>query len=121
MSKADDNDNLSGGGYLAWLFISVVTILMVTLIIPFPISLAVSLIIIIALYVIRADMGLKKTGMGDIRGWYKSVSSSGSRRGWGTDVSSSVYKALRFSCMKCGNEHRKTACPKCGSRAVKVS
>ena len=67
MSKADDNDNLSGGGYLAWLFISVVTILMVTLIIPFPISLAVSLIIIIALYVIRADMGLKKTGMGGIR------------------------------------------------------
>ncbi len=39
MSKGDDNDNLGGTNYLAWLLISLVTVIMLSLVLPFPISL----------------------------------------------------------------------------------
>jgi rubrerythrin len=32
----------------------------------------------------------------------------------------SFISSIRFYCMNCGYEHRKNACPKCGSKAVRV-
>jgi hypothetical protein len=120
MSKANDDNNPSGTNYLAWLFISLVTVLMVNLILPFPVSFVVSLIIIISIMIIRADMRLKKSGVGGIRNWYKSISSSSeSGRGWGTGYDS-LYKPMTFTCMNCGDQHKKNACPKCGSKAVRA-
>jgi hypothetical protein len=121
MSRANENDNLGGTNYLAWLFISLVTVIMLSLVLPFPISLVVSLIVIFSLNVIRADIALRKAGMGGIKGWYKSFSSFESGRGWRTGINSFPYKPLTFSCMNCGNQHNKIACPKCGSKAVRAS
>lgn len=121
MSKGKVNDNHVTKNYLAWLFISLVTVVMVSLILPFPMSFVVSLIVIISLSIIRADIALKKAGMGGISGWYKSFSSLQSSRGWNTSMNNSLYRPLKFSCMRCGNVHNRTACPKCGSKAVKAS
>lgn len=120
MGKMEDNDNLAGKSYLAWLFIFLVTVVMISLILPFPISLVVSLIFILFINVIRADIALKKAGMGGIRGWYKSFSSLESGRRWDMSNNHPLYRPLRFSCMMCGNVHNKTECPKCGSKAVRV-
>jgi hypothetical protein len=114
MSKA--NDSPFGKMYLAWFFASVVTVFMVFLILPFPISFVASLIVILALSVIRADIAMKKAGMGGIKGWYRYVTSSESAR----QDSGYLFDPIKFSCMNCGKEHNKTTCPKCGSKAVRA-
>ena len=120
MSKPEDNDNLVSKNSLAWLLVSLVTVVMVSLILPFPMSFIVSLLVIISLNIIRADITLKKAGMGGIKSWYKSYSSLQSGHGWDANMNNSLYIPLRFSCMRCGNVHNKTACPKCGSKAVRA-
>jgi hypothetical protein len=122
MTRANNrNDNPAENNSLAWLLISLVTVVALTLVLPFPISFLVSLIVIFSLSIIRANMVLKKAGMGGIKGWYKSYSSLQSGRGWGTGGDSFTYKPLTFYCMLCGNPHNKIACPKCGSKAVRAS
>jgi hypothetical protein len=101
MSNA--NGGTFGKTYLAWFFISVVTVFMVSLVLPFPISLVASLIVILALSVIRADIAMKKAGMGGINGWYRSlISSESGRRNTGY-----LLDPIKFSCMSCGEEHRR--------------
>jgi hypothetical protein len=117
MSRVNDSDSLAEKNYLAWLLL-IVTVVTLSLILPFPISLLLSLIVIFSLSIIRANMVLKRAGMGGIKGWYKSYSSLQSGRGWGTGGDSFTYKPLTFYCMLCGNPHKKIACPKCGSKAV---
>ena len=116
MSMREANDSPVGNKYLAWLIISVVTVFMVSLVLPFPISFIVSIIILLTLSVIRADIAMKKSGMGGIKCWFKSLRSS--EYGWrGTDT---LMDPIKYSCINCGNEHNKTACPNCGSKAVRA-
>ena len=120
MSKPEDNNNLVSNNSLAWLLISLVAVVILSLLLPFPISFIVSLLVIISLNIIRADVALKKAGMGGIKSWYKSYSSLQSGRGWDASMNNSLHKRLRFTCMSCGKEHNKVECPKCGSKAVSV-
>ena len=110
------NESPLGRKYLVWFFVSVVTVFMLSLILPFPISFVASIIVILALSLIRADIAMKKAGMGGIKGWYRYLTSSESGR---TDTSY-LLDPIKFSCMNCGKEHNKTACPKCGSKAVRA-
>jgi len=119
MSKINESRNPVGSNQFAWLFISLIAVVIVSVILPFPISFVVSIIIILLLSMIRANITLKKAGMGGISGWYKSMSSYETGRGWGTG-NTFGYKPLTFSCMRCGTPHNKIACPKCGSKAVSV-
>jgi len=96
MSKAEDKDKPAWKNSLGWLLISLVTVVMVSLMLPFPISFIVSLIIIISFNVIRADIALKKAGMGGIKGWYRSYSSLQSGRGWNTDMNNSLYSPSKI-------------------------
>ena len=122
MSKADDNNhNLLQKNQLAWLFVYLSIAAVLSFILPFPISWGVLLIVLISLNIIRAEMALRKAGIGGIKGWYKGFSSLGFSRGWGASNNSSTYKPLKFYCMNCGNEHKKITCPKCGSKAVRAS
>ena len=116
MSKANDSPTQNNG--LSWMLVSLVAVIIITLFLPFPKSFVVSLIVIFSLVIIRADMILKKTGAAGIKGWSESYSSFKSGRSWGT---SDKYKPLTFYCMLCGNPHKKIACPKCGSKAVRAS
>ena len=122
MSRASKaSNNIGGMNYLVWLLISLGIVVILFFVLPFPISFVVSLIVIFCLNIIRAEMTLRKAGMGGIKGWYKSFSSLQSGRGWGTGGDSFTYKPLTFYCVNCGNPHNKIACPKCGSKAVKAS
>jgi hypothetical protein len=114
MSRA--NNNIGGMNYLVWLLISLGTVVILSFVLPFPISFVVSLLVVFCLNIIRAEMMLRKAGMGGIKGLFKST---GFDRSLGTGFNSFVYHPLRFTCMNCGNEHNKIACPKCGSKAVR--
>ena len=116
MDKTNDSPAENNG--LPWMLISLVAVIIITLLLPFPISFVVSLIVIFSLTIIRGNMMLKKMGMGGVKGWSRSFSSLQSSRGWGTG---DTYKPLTFYCMLCGYPHNKIACPKCGSKAVRVS
>ena len=88
-----------------------------SLLLPFPIALGVLLIVIFSVNIIRAEIRLRKAGVGGIKGWYKSLSSSGFEP---SSSNSHLYNPIKFYCMNCGNEHRKITCPNCGSKAVKA-
>jgi hypothetical protein len=117
---AGSNYNPSRKNYLIWLFGCVATIVILPFFLPFPISFIVSLIVILCLSIFRVEMTLRNAGLGGIKGLFKSFSCSGFGRGLGTGINSPLYQPLRFSCMNCGNEHNKIACPKCGSKAVRA-
>jgi len=90
---------------------------LVSFILPFPIGLGVLLIVIFSVNIVRAEIRLRKAGVGGIKGWYDSFSSSG----FGHSTSNNhLYTPIKFCCMNCGSEHRKIACPNCGSKAVKA-
>lgn len=114
MSKA--NDNIGEKNYLTWLLISLVIAVIFSFVLPFPISFYVTLLVIFCLNIIRAEMTLRKSGMGGINGFFKSTGFGG---GLGAGINNSLFRPLKFSCMNCGNEHNKIACPKCGSKAVR--
>ena len=110
------NGSPFGRMYLALFFVSVVTVFMVSLILPLPLSLLVSIVVILCLNLIRADIAMKKAGMGGIKDWYRYVMSSKS----GRHDTGQLLDPIKFSCMNCGKQHNKTACPKCGSKAVRA-
>lgn len=120
MSKIDNNDknnNQIQKNSLIWFFIYMGIGFALSLILPFPLSLGVLVLVLFSVNIVRTEIALRKEGMGGIRGLYKSFSSLGfgSRR-----INGVVYTPLKFYCMNCGNEHRKVACPRCGSKAVKA-
>jgi hypothetical protein len=89
-----------------------------SLIMPFPLSIGVLVLVIFPVNIIRTEIALRKAGMGGIRRSYRSFSSLGHS----SDLRNSlVYTPLKFYCMNCGYEHRKIACPKCGSKAVRAA
>ena len=113
----NDSENQIRNNYLTWLFVYMGIALTLSLILPFPISLGVLLLVLFLLNIVRTEIALRKAGIGGIKGLYKSYSSLGLRRGIRNGL---VYTPLKFYCMNCGHEHRKIACPKCGSKAVRA-
>jgi hypothetical protein len=120
MSKPNGNDKLVSNNSLAWLLITMAAVVILTLTLPFPVSVIVSLLVIVSFNIIRADMALKKAGMGGIRTWYNSYSSLPTSRERNTITNDSLHGPIRFSCTSCGYEHDEIECPTCGSRAVKA-
>jgi hypothetical protein len=120
-NDVDNNKNkpIKNSNYLAWLLVYMSIALAISFIIPFPISLGVVVLVLVLLNVFRTDLALKRQGMGGIKGLYKSISSRADRPG---DQGSKGfgYAPIKFYCMDCGYEHRNEACPKCGSKTVKV-
>jgi ribosomal protein L37E len=118
MSRSNDHSNgpVESNG-LPWMLTSLVAVIIISFLLPFPISFLVSLIVIFSLAIIRAYMVWKKMGTAGIKGWPKSFSSLQPSNRWGGDT----YRPLTFYCMLCGYPHNKIACPKCGSKAVRVS
>ena len=90
----------------------------VSLLLPFPYALGVMLIVIFLGNIIRAEIRLRKAGLGGIKGRYKSLSSSGF--GHNSSNSSNLYNPIKYYCLNCGKEHNQFACPNCGSKAVKT-
>lgn len=89
----------------------------VSLILPFPLSLGVLLLVAFLFEILRTKITSRKAGIQGIKGFYKSLSSLGSDHSTNNDLE---YTPLKFYCMNCGNEHKDIICNKRGSKAVKV-
>jgi len=111
---------------LKWLTVYLAVSFVIMLLLPFPIDLAVALLAFLALGWYRRYLLLRKLGMKNptsrvagfelkrIKEFYKSIFSNFSHS---TDYG---QIQVRYYCMKCGNEHRERACPKCGSNMKKI-
>ena len=109
--------------YWVW-FIAYMGIgLAISFIVPFPISFAMALLVFFLLNAVRMHIALKRQGMpGGLKDLYKSMTSSlgGSLNNSMFGGGSIAYSPIKFYCISCGYEHRENACPKCGSKAVRV-
>jgi hypothetical protein len=106
--------------YWVW-FIAYMGIgLAISFIVPFPISLVMVLLVFLALNATRMHIVLKRQGMQrGIRDLYKSMTSSLSSSNL-NNSGGMGYSPIKYYCMNCGHEHKENACPKCGSKAVRV-
>ena len=95
--------------------------LAISFVVPFPISLVMALLVYFGLNAVRMHIVLKRQGMpGGIKGLYKSMTSSLSGS-WNNNNAGGIgYSPIKFYCMDCGHEHKESACPKCGSKAVRI-
>jgi hypothetical protein len=116
-NNSKNNYQIQNNNYLIWLFIYLGIGFAISFILPFPISLAASLLVFLLLNAVRTDIALRRQGMGGIKGLYKSLTSFGKSN---NSSSGFGYTQTKFYCMRCGYEHREYECPKCGSKAVKV-
>jgi hypothetical protein len=82
----------------------------ISMIIPFPISLAVIIGVFILLNMYMRNRIMRKMGMGT-GGIFNSMSSS---------VAGASNSSLKYYCMSCGAQHNQAECPNCGSRMKKV-
>jgi hypothetical protein len=112
-----NNHQMQNNNYLIWLFLYLGIGFAISFILPFPISLAVSLLVFFLLNAVRTDIALRRQGVAGNKGLYKSLPSFGNKSSSNSGFGSNPTK---FYCMICGYEHREVACPKCGSKAVRV-
>jgi hypothetical protein len=121
MSNVDSNKNnkdhnqVRNKYYLIWFFIYMSTGLVISYLLPFPLSFVVVLMGLLLLTVFRVEVNLRREGLGGIKGLYRSLSSSPH------DSNSSRYAfSPKFYCLNCGYEHREYSCPRCGSKVVRT-
>lgn len=120
-----NNNNQIQNDYWIWLIAYVGIGLVISFILPFPISFGIALVVFFLLNAARTHIALKRQGVtGGIKELYKSMSSS---FGAGSSNNNSIsgaagfgYSPIKYCCMNCGYEHGKYVCPKCGSKAVRV-
>ena len=91
----------------------------ISFILPFPLSLAIYVLVFLLLNLVRTEIVLRKRGVGGIKGLYKSMSLSNPKKRFDR-LGNLGHNRIKFCCMVCGTEHRNNACPKCGSKMVKV-
>src|ERR671923_292235 len=96
---------------LKWMGIYIAMGAVISLVLPFPVSLLVALGAFFLLNLIRTRRMLKKSGV-DIRGLFRSFSSA--------SMGGGQYSPIKYYCMGCGKEHREIACPNCGSKMKRV-
>ena len=108
--------------YWVW-FIAYMGIgLAISFVVPFPISFGIALLVFFLLNAARMHIALKRQGMpGGIKDLYKSMSSSLGTSWRNSSGIGMGHSPIKFYCMNCGYEHKESACPKCGSKAVRVS
>jgi hypothetical protein len=109
MSNPYGNNRFYLGNMLMWMGIYMGLSLVISFVLPFPISLLAVFMAIIGINYLRARYIIKEMGITDIRQIFKS--SSAPQIG---------YQPLKYYCMTCGTEHRENSCPKCGSKMTRV-
>ena len=113
---------------LEWAAIYMAVTVVIMLFLPFPIDFIVALFAFLVLSWYRRDQLFRKldidprrnsigsgTEFRGIKDFFRSTSSSK-----GSPSTENDYGPVKYYCMKCNNEHREIACPKCGSTMKKV-
>ena len=126
-SNSDKNNNSQQihNNYWIWLLAYIGIGLVISFILPFPISFCIALVVFFLLNAARTYIALKRQGVkGGIKELYKSMSSSfggaSSNNNSPFGAGGFGYSPVKYYCMNCGYEHRKYVCPKCGSKAVRA-
>ena len=96
------NARNSKSNQLLWMLISIGIAIPIGLFIPFPISMLVVFIAILAMAYLRIIYTMKKAGMNSFRQMFRTLSNPQNH-----------YQLLRYFCMSCGHEHREISCPNC--------
>jgi uncharacterized membrane protein len=106
MSNIGSNDNKNSqmqNNYWIWLIAYIGIGLVISFLLPFPISFGLALIVFFLVNMARTHIALKRQGIArGVKELYK-------------------YSPINYYCMNCGYKHRKYVCPKCGSKAVKAA
>jgi hypothetical protein len=111
MSFPYNNDKQFLIYHLKWMGIYIAMGSVISLVLPFPISLLVALGAFFLLNFIRTRRMLKKAGV-DIKGLFRSFSSA--------SMGGGQYNPIKYYCMSCGKEHKEIACPNCDSKMKRV-
>lgn len=125
-SNNDKNNNSQQihNNYWIWLLAYIGIGLIISFILPFPISFCIALVVFFLLNAARTHIALKRQGVkGGIKDLYKSMSSSFggvSSNNNPFEAGGFGYSPVKYYCMSCEYEHRKYVCPKCGSKAVRA-
>jgi hypothetical protein len=114
---------------LKWAAIYMTVTVIIMFFLPFPVDFIVALFAFLVLSWYRRnqlfrklDVAHKRNSIGSstdfrsINDFFRSISSP-SKLSPSTENDSGPVK---YYCMKCGNEHREIACPKCGSKMKRV-
>ena len=98
---------------LKWMSAYIAIGFVAALLLPFPVSLIGAIGGFILVNFLRTHLMLKKAGisMRSLFGQMRASNASPSMYG---------YNPVRYYCMRCGNEHKEIACPKCGSKMKRV-
>jgi hypothetical protein len=79
------------------------------LLVPFPLSMLVVFIAILAMSYLRVSYAMKKAGVNSLTQMFRSL--------WNGQ---NLREPLKYFCVNCGHEHREISCPKCGSKIKRV-
>jgi predicted RNA-binding Zn-ribbon protein involved in translation (DUF1610 family) len=91
----------------------------IIILLSFPADLALALVAFLVLGWYRRNLLLRKLGMKNLRSTVTGFEFKKIKELYKSNISDSIdhdQSQVRYYCMKCGNEHREIACPKCGSK-----
>ena len=109
----NNNNNQFAIEQLKWLGIYMSVGIIISLLMPFPLSLIVAFgAYIIINFFRRARLAKRYQNIGGVKNIFGSFSSP--------STYSNGYSPLKYYCMGCGNEHKEIACPRCGSKMKKI-
>jgi hypothetical protein len=93
---------------IMWFAISIAISLIISILLPFPLSLVTILGVFILLSFYMRKRMMSRMGIGGAGGMFGSMYSM-----FGDNP-------LNYYCMSCGTKHKEAACPKCGSKMKRV-
>ena len=95
--------------YIIFLVASLVVSIGIQMVLPFPYGLGVALILFIAF-----PFFLRKRYMGRMGG------TGGSMFGMGANSEHNENRPIKYICLVCGNQHKASECPRCGSKTKRA-
>ena len=104
---------------LKWTAIYLAIAFIIVLFLPFPADLALALIAFLVIGWYRRLLLSRKLGIKDPTSTVTGFEFKRIKELYKSNISDSIdhdQSHVRYYCMKCGNEHREIACPKCGSK-----
>ena len=108
---------------LKWTAIYLAVAFIIMLFLPFPADLALALVAFLVLGWYRRYLLLRKLGMKNPTSTVTGFEFKKIKELYKSNISDSIdygQSKVKYYCMKCGNEHREIACPKCGSKMKRV-
>ena len=118
MNRFSQNGNMRFlGSLLMWMGISLAISIAISLILPFPWSLAavIGIFLLLDFYLIRKAIRRMRNGYTE-----SSVFDSLSSLFNSGDSRMANNPSLKYYCIGCGAQHKQVSCPKCGSKMKRV-